>query len=528
MVGLRFALVLMSLGVFAVPAFADRRVALVVGNGAYTHADKLANPVTDARRMRDALAKLGFETIYGEDLDLRSLQRTVGRFAKTVDGADVALVFYAGHGSTFGDVPYVVPIDADYASLEDVPYEMLPLETLIGELRRAKGVRVAIVDACRDNAAERILKREAMRGGTVSRGLAPVKNPAGLIIAYATQYLDTAADGPPGGDSPFTAALLNDIATPGLDIKDLLFKVAREVVTATNGRQRPEISVSLYDPYQLGGPAPAEPPGPSPDALTWSLLKSTTDAQIVAAFLARLPADSPLRAEVAARLAAMRAVASGVSTEPIPAGRTPASGEGPAANASPSPAVSPLTAYRAAMLVESASVPGGSETYTGTVTWRIESGPAGPGSGASPKVRADIDLPSAALTASMILEKNSDASLPASQVVTLRIALGAGSKVAAAKEMAPVQLRREAAPTGDALRGVIVRITDNFFLAGLSSADEDVTRNSDLLRTRGWFDLPLKLADGKVAKLTFEKGAVGTKVVDDALASWRQAEAAHR
>jgi formylglycine-generating enzyme required for sulfatase activity len=129
-------------------------------------------------------------------------------------------------------------------------------------------VRIAILDACRDNTAERELKRQAApRGGEVSRGLGPMRNPEGLILAYATQYLSTAADIGTKGNSPFTAALLNNIATPGLDIKDLFFKVGREVVAATQGNQRPEISISIYDQYVLvpatAKPAAAAPANPS-------------------------------------------------------------------------------------------------------------------------------------------------------------------------------------------------------------------------------------------------------------------------
>jgi hypothetical protein len=263
-------------------ALAETRVALVIGNGDYEHVDKLANPVTDSRAMRNVLAKLGFETVYGENLDKRSLERTIGRFARATEGADVAFVYFAGHGATFGDIPYVVPIDAQFSTLEDMPYELVPVETLIGELRRAKGVRIAVLDACRDNSAEHELKRANARGGEITRGLAPVKNPEGLIIAYATQYLSTAADGDPNGNSPFTGALVDAIATPGLDVKDVFYRTAREVIAKTNGRQRPELSISFYDSYSLtssgldhatasqtslGGEVPISPPaskGPEP------------------------------------------------------------------------------------------------------------------------------------------------------------------------------------------------------------------------------------------------------------------------
>jgi uncharacterized caspase-like protein len=190
------------------PVLADKRVALVVGNGAYRHADPLANPVNDARGVRAALTKLGFEVIFGEDLDQNALRRAIGQFAGIVDEADVAIVYFSGHGVTFGTTPYVVPVDAEFSSLRETPYEVVPVETLINELRHAKGVRIAIIDACRDNAAERELKRRAaVRGGEVTRGLGPMKNPDGLIVAYATQCLSTAADRIGSGNSPFTTAL---------------------------------------------------------------------------------------------------------------------------------------------------------------------------------------------------------------------------------------------------------------------------------------------------------------------------------
>jgi formylglycine-generating enzyme required for sulfatase activity len=286
------------------PANAEKRVALVVGNGAYRHADRLANPVNDAQGMRDALKRLGFNVVYGEDLDQRGLRRVIGQFANSVADADVAMVYFAGHGATFGDIPYVVPVDAEFASLGEVSYELVPVETLIGELRQAKGVRIAILDACRDNGAERELKRQAARGGEVTRGLAPMKNPSGLIIAYATQYLSTAADGGGGNNSarhsPFTTALLNNIATPGLDVTEMFRKVGRDVAAATEGKQRPEISISMFEQYALAAaapkqaevvPKPAEtaPPGGSTAgsdaAQVWRDIQNTTSLVAIDDFI---------------------------------------------------------------------------------------------------------------------------------------------------------------------------------------------------------------------------------------------------
>jgi uncharacterized caspase-like protein len=209
------------------PAYAaEKRVALVIGNAAYSHADKPRQ--SDQRCARYARRRgFKFDVVYGEDLDLKALRQKIGQFAGRADNADVALVYFAGHGATFDDIPYVVPVDAEFTNLDEAPYELVAVETLIDDLQRAKGVRIAILDACRDNSAEQELKRS--HGGAVTRGLAPMRNPGGLIIAYATQYLST-------------AALLNNIATPGLDVKDMFFKVGSEVDAvprASSGRRFP-------------------------------------------------------------------------------------------------------------------------------------------------------------------------------------------------------------------------------------------------------------------------------------------------
>jgi formylglycine-generating enzyme required for sulfatase activity len=263
-------------------AHAEKRVALVIGNGAYLHADRLANPVNDARGMRDALTALKFDVVYGEDLDLKELRRAVGRFNGRADGADVALVYFAGHGATFSDIPYVVPVDAEFRSLDEMPAELVAVEDLIGDLRRANTVRIAILDACRDNAAEQALKKS--RGGPASRGLAPMKNPTGLIITYATQPGATAADSTGGGNSPFTAALIANIATPGVDVKDMFFKIGSDVIAATGGRQRPEISISMYERYAL---VPGTAPGgaASEAAQAWGIIQNTTSLAVLDDFI---------------------------------------------------------------------------------------------------------------------------------------------------------------------------------------------------------------------------------------------------
>jgi hypothetical protein len=134
---------------------AEKPASLVVGNGAYRHADQLAKPVNDAREMRDTLAKLRLDVIYGKDLAQKALRPKIRQFAGHVEGADLAVMYFVGHGATFGDTPHVVPVDAEFAGLDAVPYELVAVETLIGELRRAFGVSIAILDACRDSVAQK-------------------------------------------------------------------------------------------------------------------------------------------------------------------------------------------------------------------------------------------------------------------------------------------------------------------------------------------------------------------------------------
>ncbi len=262
---LRFIAVLL-MAVAALPAAAEKRVALVIGNGAYEVADKLINPTVDSRAMRASLEALGFNVIYGENLPKQDMERAIGRFAAAVNDADVAIAYYAGHGATFGGVPYMVPINAQFRDLEGMPYELVPLEVMVSELRRAKGIRIAVVDACRDNTKEQALKSVSARGGEVSRGLGRVAAPDGLIVAYATAYNSTAADGAAGSNSPFTAALLRNLPTAGLDIKDVFFRTSAQVLRETNRQQRPEIAVSLYDDFTLvpGSGSAAPPPIPQP------------------------------------------------------------------------------------------------------------------------------------------------------------------------------------------------------------------------------------------------------------------------
>jgi hypothetical protein len=147
--------------------------------------------------------------------------------------------------------------------------------------------------------------------------------------------------------------------------------------------------------------------------------------------------------------------------------------------------------------------------------------PAPPGQPAGLGVKADIDIPDLKMHASMILRKNLDANLPASHTIDFRVTFDPGSSVKKVKDIAMPLMRNDDPPAADALAGVRVPISPNYFLVGLNRADADATKNVQLLSERGWFDFPMQLDDDRIAKLTFEKGADGEKLIAQALASWK-------
>ena len=159
------------------------------------------------------------------------------------------------------------------------------------------------------------------------------------------------------------------------------------------------------------------------------------------------------------------------------------------------------------------------KTILGTVVWRVDNVSNGPDEPLRMAVRAEVDIPDANLKADMTLQKNFDSSLPASHTIKLNFAVPATSPLANIKQVS-VLLRREDTPMGEALKGITVPVTENSFLIGLSRGDGEAS-NLDLLRSREWFDIPIVLADGHIAKLTFEKGPSGRSAIDDAMASWQ-------
>ena len=171
------------------------------------------------------------------------------------------------------------------------------------------------------------------------------------------------------------------------------------------------------------------------------------------------------------------------------------------------------------MLVATVADAAKPQVSVGTVVWSIVPAPAN--QPAAVGVKSEIDIPDLKLHASMILRKNFDASLPASHTIDLRLNFDPGSPIKGIKDIALPLMRRDDPPAADALTGVRVKISDNYFLVGLNRGDTDVTRNIQELAERGWIDFPMQLDDDRIAKLTFEKGGDGEKIVAQALAAWK-------
>jgi uncharacterized caspase-like protein len=228
-------------------ALADRRVALVVGNSSYSAVPTLPNPTRDATAVAKLFRDAGFETVETY-LDVGNLdfKRAIRKFEDTAVDADVAVLYYAGHGIEIGGTNYLVPIDAKLASDRDAPDEAIPLDRLVLSADGAKKLRVVILDACRDNPYAGKMRRESRAAlRAVSSGLGKVEpSSTDTLIAYAAKAGSTAEDGE-RDHSPFTAALLKHLTVPGLDLRLAFGRVKDEVMKATNNRQEPFVYGSL-------------------------------------------------------------------------------------------------------------------------------------------------------------------------------------------------------------------------------------------------------------------------------------------
>ncbi|MET0445833.1 MAG: caspase family protein [Pseudorhodoplanes sp.] len=238
-------------------AHAEKRIALIIGNSNYQSITRLDNPKNDARLMAQTLSSLGFTLVGGDaqlDLDKASLDIAVQNFGRQVQGADVALFYYAGHGVQVSGANYLVPISANPTREADVDFQMVDVNLVLRQMQGA-GTRLnmVILDACRNNPF-------GARGLRASEGgLAQMRAPEGTLISYATQPGSVAQDGI-DGNSPYTKALASTVRQAGLDIFQTFNQVGLAVKRSTGGAQQPWVSSSPIDgSFYFVAPAPAVP-----------------------------------------------------------------------------------------------------------------------------------------------------------------------------------------------------------------------------------------------------------------------------
>ncbi|MBI5318000.1 caspase family protein [Bradyrhizobium sp.] len=339
------ALAVLMLASTASPARAEKRVALVIGNSEYAHVPRLANPKNDAGDVRGKLGGLGYQLFGGADLDRAAMISAVTAFGRAAENADVAVVFYAGHGLQVNGQNYLVPVDASVQSEAELDISLVPMSIVMQQLSRGSRVNIAILDACRDNPFSQGLSRSmgTRAIGALGRGLSPMRSISGTYIAYATAPDSVAQDGE-GRNSPFTTALLKFIDQAGLSLSDLMIEVRNEVIRTTNGKQVPWDTSSLTGRFYFKfegtltvepappaaiAPAPAAPPaaavapetrtpaaGLDVQASRWAAAAGSNSAWEWQRFLDDFP-QGPYTADAANNLGNLYATGNGVPRDDV-------------------------------------------------------------------------------------------------------------------------------------------------------------------------------------------------------------------
>src|SRR6195256_4543376 len=278
------------------PAFAEKRVALVLGNSAYQNVAPLTNPANDSAKMAATLKDAGFDIVDSRrDLPAAETRRALRDFADRARDADIAVVYYAGHGIEVDGANYLIPVDAKLERDTDVYDEAFSLDRVLLAIEPAKRLRLVILDACRDNPFSKAMKR-TVASRAIGQGLAQVEpSSPNMLIAYSAKAGSTAADGD-GKNSPFTVALSKHLTTPGLDVRRAFGFVRDDVLKITGNRQEPFVYGSLGREALPLGPAPAkvEPPAsaPNPQAEArrdYELALQIGNKSAMSAFLAQYP-----------------------------------------------------------------------------------------------------------------------------------------------------------------------------------------------------------------------------------------------
>lgn len=229
------------------PATAAKRVALVIGNAAYEHVTPLTNPINDAALMEKALKDAGFEVLRQDNLNQGGMRKTIAAFANMLKGdVEASMFYYAGHGIEDGGKNYLVPVDADLEDSSQIDQNAFDVNTFLAQLENTSvPFNIVVLDACRNNPFPKLASK--------TKGLAPVLAPVGTYVAYATAPGSVALDGD-GSNSPFTEALSESMALPGLRLEDVFKKTRSSVLAKTNGQQTTYDSTAIVGTFYFREP----------------------------------------------------------------------------------------------------------------------------------------------------------------------------------------------------------------------------------------------------------------------------------
>jgi TPR repeat protein len=283
-------------------ASAADRIALVIGNASYAHTKTLANPLNDANDIATLLGKLNFTVIKVLDGDFGNMRSAIRSFNAQADSAKIAVVYYAGHGMELGGENWLIPTDAQLKTDLDIANEAISLGALQQSVGRASDLGLIILDSCRDNPFARMTRTKLTR--SVDRGLARIEPVSNVLVAYAAKDGTTATDGD-GRNSPYSAALLKHLATPGLDVGFAFRRVRDDVMRATDKRQQPFVYGSLSrNAIYLAAPdaaaatattvsvqpvAPPQPPASKAEDSVWDTIRGSNDERLFENFVAQFP-----------------------------------------------------------------------------------------------------------------------------------------------------------------------------------------------------------------------------------------------
>lgn len=233
--------------VLALPAQAEQRVALVIGNAAYKNGAPLKNPVNDAKSMTSKLRSLGFEVVSRENASQKDIQRAIAEFGRKLSPNTVGLFYYSGHGLQARGKNFMVPVDAAIDAESDIALEAVDVDRVLDQMTQAgNGLNILILDACRNNPFERSFRSQG--GG----GLAQMDAPKGTLIAYATAPGKVASDGT-GQNGLYTGELLKAMGAPGLAVEEVFKQVRANVARATNDQQIPWESSAMTGRFAFSG-----------------------------------------------------------------------------------------------------------------------------------------------------------------------------------------------------------------------------------------------------------------------------------